>query len=112
MTGAFVLDKTSILDRLGGDEEIFTMMVDMYVEDLDSNCEALSAALVSGDVSVLRREAHTVKGLLATFSDDDGAAEAALVEQNASQGIVADQAAAVDGLLARMRQVAEVLRAG
>lgn len=111
MAEAFVLDKISILDRLGGDEEIFTMMVDMYVEDIDRNCEALSAALVSGDASILQREAHTVKGLLATFSDDVGAADASLVEQQARLGIVADQADAVARLMQRMRDVAEALSA-
>ena len=112
MAGVFVLDKASILDRLGGDEEIFAMMVDMFVQDIDTNCDALNAALASGDASVLRREAHTVKGLLATFSDDAGAAEAGVVEKQASQGIVAAQAVAVAGLLQRMRDVAAVLSAG
>lgn len=70
MAGAFVLDKASILDRLGGDEEIFAMMVDMFVQDVDSNCAALGTALASGDAALLRREAHTVKGLMATFSDE------------------------------------------
>ncbi|WP_162888693.1 Hpt domain-containing protein [Dechloromonas sp. HYN0024] len=112
MVGAFVLDKASILERLGGDEEIFTMMADMYVDDLETNCQALSAALASGDAALLRREAHTVKGLLATFSDDAGAGEAAHVEHQAVQGVVAEQAAAVDALLQRMREVAVVLRAG
>jgi len=112
MAGAFVLDKASILERLGGDEEIFAMMVDMFVQDVDSNCNALSAAFESGDASVLRREAHTVKGLLATFSDDAGAADASAVEQQARHGIIDSQAEAVAGLLQRMRDVAAVLSAG
>ena len=112
MAVGFVLDKASILDRLGGDEEIFTMMVDMFVQDVESNCDALAAALASGDATVLRREAHTVKGLLATFSDDAGAAEASAVEQLASQGQLATQAASVAGLQRRMREVAAVLSVG
>lgn len=112
MAGAFVLDKASILDRLGGDEEIFAMMVDMFVQDVGSNCDALAAALASGEATVLRREAHTVKGLLATFSDDAGAAEASAVEQRALDGKVADQAAAVAGLQQRLREIAAVLSAG
>jgi HPt (histidine-containing phosphotransfer) domain-containing protein len=109
MAGPFVLDKASILSRLGGDEEIFTMMVDMFLQDVDSNCDILGSALASGDASVLWREAHTVKGLLATFSDDAGAAEAYAVEQDAKQGIIANQAEAVAGLQRRLREVAAVL---
>jgi HPt (histidine-containing phosphotransfer) domain-containing protein len=112
MAGTFVLDKASILDRLGGDEEIFAMMVDMFLQDVDNNSAALAAALASGDAAVLRREAHTVKGLLATFSDEAGAAEAGLVEQQARQGVVADMAAAVEGLQQRLREIAAVLSAG
>jgi HPt (histidine-containing phosphotransfer) domain-containing protein len=112
MAGLFVLDKASILERLGGDEEIFAMMVDMFVQDVDNNCTALATALASGDAEVLRREAHTVKGLLATFSDEAGAAEAFAVELRARDGLVADQAAAVDGLQQRLREIAAVLSAG
>ena len=77
MTQHFVLDKALILDRLGGDEEIFAMMVDLYLQDVDNYVQALSSALAlainSANSAVLSREAHTVKGLLATFSDDAGA---------------------------------------
>ncbi|MGB4065104.1 MAG: Hpt domain-containing protein [Azonexus sp.] len=112
MAGAFVLDKASILDRLGGDEEIFAMMVDMFVQDVGSNCAALATALASGDAAVLRREAHTVKGLLATFSDEAGAADACIVEQQARDGLLVDQAEAVAGLQQRLREIAAVLSAG
>ena len=88
------------------------MMVDLYLQDVDSYVLALSSALEAADSVTLSREAHTVKGLLATFSDDAGAAAAAKVEHLAAQGMVADQAAAVAGLLERMRQVADALRTG
>lgn len=112
MAVPFVLDKALILDRLGGDEEIFAMMVGMFVQDVDRNCETLASALASGDATELRREAHTVKGLLATFSDEAGAAEASIVEQLARDGHVADQAEAVAGLQQRLREIAAVLSAG
>jgi HPt (histidine-containing phosphotransfer) domain-containing protein len=112
MPGVFVLDKASILDRLGGDEEIFTMMVDMFLQDVDNNCAGLASALASGDPAELRREAHTVKGLLATFSDEAGAVDASVVEQRARDGRVADQAEAVVGLQQRLREIAAVLSAG
>ena len=38
MMTAYTLDKLLILDRLGGDEEIFAMMLDMYLQDVDNNC--------------------------------------------------------------------------
>lgn len=109
MTEVFVLDRGSILERLGGDEEIYAMMVDMYVQDVENNCAAIATALAQGDASALRREAHTIKGLLATFSDAAGAAAAAAVEQQARLGVVAGQDAAVLGLQQRLREVAAAL---
>lgn len=112
MAAAFVLDRESILDRLGGDEEIYTMMVDMFLQDVDNNCIAIAAAFAAGEPYTLQREAHTIKGLLATFSDDAGAAEAMLVEHEARQGLIAGQADAIAGLQQRLREVAAVLSAG
>ena len=110
MSKPFVLDRVQILDRLGGDEEILAMMIDMFLQDVENNCSALSAAFASGDPASLRREAHTIKGLLSTMSDDDGAEEALYVEQQAKAGEVASLESAVSGLLARVRAVAAVLQ--
>lgn len=112
MAEVFVLDRASILERLGDDEDIYEMMVEMYLEDVGNNCAALSAAFDSGDASVLQREAHTVKGLLATFSDAVGAADAHDLEQMARQGEIAGLGDAVSGLQQRLREVAAVLSAG
>jgi len=111
MAEAFVLDKTAILERLGGDEEIFGIMVDMYLQDVENNCTALQAALEAGVAASLQREAHTVKGLLATVGDDGGAQDALRVEQQAKAGNLENIAGPVQALQARLREVAEVLKA-
>jgi len=112
MAEAFVLDRGSILERLGGDEEIYAMMVDMYLQDVENNCTAIAAAFTQGDAAALRREAHTIKGLLATFSDDGGAVDAAAVEHQARLGEIDGLGDAVGGLQQRLREVAAVLKAG
>lgn len=112
MLDVFVLDKASILERLGGDQSIFAMMVDMYIADVERNCSSLALALASGEALTLAREAHTVKGLLATFSDEAGAAVALVIERQARQGDIAGIDAAVSALQARLREIAGVLAAG
>lgn len=107
----FVLDRRSILARLGEDEEIYQVMVDMFVHDVHDNCAALAAALEAGDAVALSREAHTVKGLLAMFSDEAGAAHAFWLEGQARAGRGAELAGAVAGLQARLREVAAALGA-
>jgi histidine phosphotransfer protein HptB len=111
MTDVFVVNRPEILERLGGDEEIMVMMFDMFQQDLDSNCGAIMAAIASGQPEEIRREAHTVKGLLATFSDEAGAAAAYAVEQQAKAGNMDGLADAARALERRMREVAAVLAA-
>lgn len=108
---AFVLDRASILDRLGGDEEIFAVMVEMFIQDVDGNCATLAAALRAGDARALQREAHTVKGLFATFSDAAGTAEAQAVEYRAKQGELAGLADAVERIARRLQEIKLVLAA-
>lgn len=111
MTAAFKLDKAVILERLGGDEEIYTMMVDMFLQDVENNCAALAAGLAAGGMPDLQREVHTVKGLLATFSDDAGAEAAQVVEHKIKLGQTANLAEEIASLQARLREVAGVLGA-
>lgn len=111
MAAAFVLDRDSILERLGGDEDIYSMMVDMFLDDVENNCQSLAAAFSSGDGPVLQREAHTVKGLFATFSDEAGAAVAMDVEYKAKQGILVGLDAPIAELQQRLREVSAVLQA-
>ena len=108
---AYTLDKPLILDRLGGDEEIFAMMIDMYLQDFENNCGTLASALAAGDTPTLMREAHTVKGLLATFADEDGAELAFALEQQIKSNGIGDVAPQIPVLQARIREVAEVLKA-
>jgi len=105
----FVLDKAAILDRLGGDEDILAMMVDLFLQDVDNNCNALLAA-VGGEQSELQREAHTIKALLATFSDDAGAELAHVLECRAKTGQLDGASDLAGELLTRVAEVAEVLR--
>ena len=75
-------------------------------------CSALASAFASGDATVVQREAHTIKGLLATFSDDQGAAEALELEKKAKLGELDGLGDAVGVLQGRLREVAMALRAG
>lgn len=110
MAEHFMLDKASIMDRLAGDEEIYAMMVDTYLEDLDGNCRVLHEALQARDFAVLQREAHTIKGLLATFSDDVGADMAFALERKAKLQQDETLAVEVGELQARLREVGAALR--
>lgn len=110
MIEVFVLDRDLILDRFGSDEEVFAMMVELYLQDVENTALSLATALAEGDAETLMREAHTIKGLLATFSDEAGAAEAFGIEQQAKLGDLGSLQPAVAAVQRRLIEVAEVLR--
>ena len=96
-------NRAQALERLGGDEDIFAEVANLFVAESDNYCQALMDALASGDAGVLRREAHTIKSMLATFSFASGRARALALEQAAAAGDLADApalAAAVDADIA------------
>lgn len=109
MLSPFILDRAAILERLGGDEEIFTMMVEMFLADAVNTCAALEAAQIAADGPLLQREAHTIKGLLSTFSDDVGAEVAFALEQRAKLNQLDDARERVAMLVGRMEEVAATL---
>ena len=88
MPETLLLNKNAILESMGGDDELFTDMAHMYIEEHTNYCDNLSLALSKNNPEALRREAHTLKSLLATFADEDGRKLAIAVEQLAKSGLV------------------------
>ena len=79
-------DRAEALERLGDDEEIFSEIASLFVAEHASYCSTLEAALAAADIGVLRREAHTVKSMLATFSYESGRELAMQLENLAASG--------------------------
>jgi CheY-like chemotaxis protein/HPt (histidine-containing phosphotransfer) domain-containing protein len=57
-----VFDQRELLDRLGGDEEIFREIVATFLEDAPLQVEKLKQALREGDAAWVERQAHSLKG--------------------------------------------------
>ena len=107
---AMIYDRSEVIQRLGGDEELFSTLVNMFVADSSAYCRALEQALASGDAPTLRREAHTIKGLLATFSDQSGTSLAQQLENLSKTGDLACAADLTAELVSAVQQLADVLR--
>ena len=104
-------DRDDAIARLGGDAELFAAAAAMFVAESGTYRAALQAALATSDAAQLRREAHTVKGLLATFADDEGAEMALAIEMQLKAGKLDDLEAPIAALQARLLEVGEVLKA-
>jgi two-component system, sensor histidine kinase and response regulator len=91
---ATVLDKTAILDRVGGDTELLREIIALFLEDCPRLLSEIRDAFQQGDGERLEKSAHTLKGSVSNF-----AAEAAV------------QAALKLETIGRSRDVAEAPRA-
>jgi HPt (histidine-containing phosphotransfer) domain-containing protein len=107
VSGAF--DRREVIERFGGDEELFRSVAAMFVQDSAGYRQALQAAVDAGDADALAREAHTVKGLLSTFSCEASAMLARDVELMAKEGRLDDAVARVPQVLEAIDSLASML---
>jgi PAS domain S-box-containing protein len=104
-----IYKRAEVLERMGGDEGLFQTLAGMFVADSASYCSALEQALALGDAPTLQREAHTVKGLLATFSEDEGTVLAQQLEESAKRGDLDKADEMTAGLVVAVKRLAAVL---
>lgn len=79
-------DKARAIEQLAGDEALFAAIAGVFVAECGGYCTALEAALASGSLADLRREAHTVKSTLASFACEGGRVIAQRLESLAASG--------------------------
>jgi len=72
-----VLDRTALLERLGGDLELFQEITGLFREDCPKILSEIRCAVQGADATALERAAHTLKGCVANFGAQ-AAAQAAL----------------------------------
>lgn len=110
MATQFELDKETILDSFGGDEELFVAMAGMFVQEADVYVAALTAAIDGNDAGRLQREAHTLKSLFATFADNESAAVARELEKRATLEALPGLSPVAQDLCGRLRVLETALR--
>ena len=106
-----IYNRTEAIARLEGDEALFAEMVNMFIAECETYCGAIEEALASGDAGALRREAHTMKSLLATFSFEGGRSLALELEQQSALGDLSGLDGLVAQVVAAARQLAKALAA-
>ncbi len=106
-----IYNRAEALARLDGDEALFVEMAGMFIAECDTYCAALSDAMAAQDTAQLRREAHTVKSLLATFSFESGRLVAQQLEHLAAGGSLEGAEMLTRDLVAATRQLASALSA-
>jgi HPt (histidine-containing phosphotransfer) domain-containing protein len=80
----------ALLDRVGGDEQIFTDLCDAFLDDVPQRLDAIRRAVSTGDARTLQREAHALKGAAGAFDALDVVSAARQLEQLGAGGDLAE----------------------
>ncbi len=81
-----VWDRTDLLERLMGDEELARTILDGFLVDIPRQTQALRSFLEAGDAPGAERQAHTIKGASATVGGEALREAAFEMEQAARTG--------------------------
>jgi two-component system, sensor histidine kinase and response regulator len=77
------IDRVSLLERVEGDQELLTEMIHLFQEDAPKLLTAMRDALQRGEMAVLERSAHSLKGAVSNLSAKATAAAASHLEKDA-----------------------------
>jgi HPt (histidine-containing phosphotransfer) domain-containing protein len=78
------IDRLSLFERVEGDHELIAEMVHLFQEEAPHLLAVMRDALQSGDMLVLERAAHSLKGAAANLSAQATVAAALQVEKAAA----------------------------
>jgi HPt (histidine-containing phosphotransfer) domain-containing protein len=80
------LNRASILERLEGNQELLTELIQLFLGEAPLLIEAMRTALQKGDMRELGRSAHSMKGAASNFSAYGAVSAASQLENDANKG--------------------------
>jgi two-component system, sensor histidine kinase and response regulator len=101
-----LIDRVSLLERVEGDRELLTEMIHLFQEDSPKLLTAMRDALQRGDMAVLERSAHSLKGAASNLSAKATAAAALQLEKDAKS----NDAESAKKSLTEVERAVELLR--
>lgn len=102
------VNRQAALLRLGDDEELFAELVQLFGEDAPVLLNEAQAAARAGEIELMVRRAHSLKGLCANFDAADAVSAAQIVENTGLAGAVPPKEAFLR-LTAEVERVFEAL---
>ena len=80
------IDRVSLLERVEGDQELLAEMIRLFLADEPQLLNAMRNALQQGDMILLERSAHSMKGAAGNMSAQVTVDAASQLEQSAKNG--------------------------
>jgi HPt (histidine-containing phosphotransfer) domain-containing protein len=105
-----VFDKDALMQRLMGDDELASLVIAGFLEDIPLQIQALKGYLQAGDAHGAERQAHTIKGASANIGGEALLVVAFEMEKLGKSGDLSDVRERMDELelqFARLRDVLE-----
>ena len=102
------LDRASLLERVEGDQELLAEMIRLFLADAPQLLNAMRNALQQGDMILLERSAHSMKGAAGNMSAQVTVDAASQLEQSAKNGDAESSRAnlvALEGVVERLLPV-------
>src|SRR5437773_171042 len=93
-----IVDQAALLEQVEGDEELLRGLVELFVEGLPAQVDAIHDAIARGDGPAVERAAHSLKGALSNLHAPAAAETAYRLELMGREADLED-AAAVFGAL-------------
>ena len=106
---AVPFDRDEMLERLGGDTELMTDVLGVFLEECPRMMQEIRAAVGQGDPLSVRRAAHSIKGALLNISAGPAAAEAKQLEFLGNEERLAETAEVLDHLQAEIERLEPML---
>ena len=103
------IDRVSLLERVEGDQELLSEMIHIFQDDAPNLLTAMGDALQSGDMAVLERSAHSLKGAASNLSAKSTAAAALQLENDAKNNDVESAKGSLAEVERMMKQLLPLL---
>jgi CheY-like chemotaxis protein/HPt (histidine-containing phosphotransfer) domain-containing protein len=107
-----VFDRTALLERLMGDEELMRTVQKMFLETMPGQIELLRGCLEAGDTPGAERQAHSIRGAAANVSGETLRAVAFEMEKAAKAGDLAAATARMADLQVAFNRLKDAMRPG
>jgi HPt (histidine-containing phosphotransfer) domain-containing protein len=104
-----LIDRSVILDRVGGDEELLREISAIFLEEYPTLIEEIRSAVGNQDATGLERAAHTLKGSVANFGAQAATQAAYRLEAMGRKGELSESRSAFDDLVIRFDQLHPIL---
>ena len=103
----FNLDK--VLNQLGGDQDLLTELIAVFLDDMPAQMRAIETALGEQNADGLRRAAHSLKGAVSNFASESTRREAASLEELGRAGALEGAADIFERLTTQMSLLVQAL---